>query len=130
VSQVTRRLFHCSSKILCRFKLRKVESVVSVQTALSCVQTPIHVEKLLNSSRLHPFGRHGNTPGCSSGFEKIPVFICKHGLGRQHAPIQTRSLIRKLHANNLHPSGLQGNTVRTQSLIRQLRSDILQLSEL
>jgi hypothetical protein len=51
----------------------------------SCVWTSISVEKLLNSSRLHPFGRHGNTSGCSSEFEKILVFLCRYGLGRKHA---------------------------------------------
>jgi hypothetical protein len=40
-----------------------------------------------NSSRLHPFGHHGNTSGCSSEFEKIPTFLCRHGVGRQLAPV-------------------------------------------
>jgi hypothetical protein len=29
-----------------------------------------------NKARLQPFGRHGNTSGPSSEFEKIPVFKC------------------------------------------------------
>jgi len=50
----------------------------------------------LNSSRLHPFGRHGNTSRHSSEFEKIPSFLCRHGVGRQLAPIQ---MTRTHHSN-------------------------------
>jgi hypothetical protein len=42
-----------------------------------------------NSSNLHPFERHGNTSGHSSEFKKIPTLLCKHGLGRQLAPVRT-----------------------------------------
>jgi hypothetical protein len=48
----------------------------------------ISVEKLLNNSRLHSSGSHGNTSGLSSEFEKISVFLCRQGVGRQLAPIQ------------------------------------------
>jgi hypothetical protein len=40
-----------------------------------------------NNSRLHPSGRYGNTSGHSSEFEKIQFFLCRHGLGRQLAPV-------------------------------------------
>jgi hypothetical protein len=43
----------------------------------------------LNSSRLHPSGRHGNMSESSSEFEKIPALLCKHRLGRQLAPVRT-----------------------------------------
>jgi hypothetical protein len=43
-------------------------------------------QKLLNSSSVHLFGCHGNT---SLEFEKIPVFLCRHGLGRQLASVRT-----------------------------------------
>jgi hypothetical protein len=117
------------------FQLRKVGSFVSVRIAQSCVLIPISVEKLLNSSRLHPSGRHGNTSGCSSEFEKIPAFLCRHGLERHSASIQTtgqhhldaKSLIRKISADILQPSRLQSNIVRMGSFIRQLRVDKLQL---
>jgi len=78
--------FKCSRKILCRFQLRKVGSYVSVWMTQSCVRTPISVEKP-NSSRLHPFRRHGNTSRHTLEFEKIPAFVCRHGVGRQLAPI-------------------------------------------
>jgi len=42
-----------------------------------------------NSSRLHQSGRHGNTSGRFSEFEKIPSFLCRHGVGRQLAPVRT-----------------------------------------
>jgi hypothetical protein len=42
-----------------------------------------------NSSRLHLFGRHGNTFGQSSKFKKILAFLRKHRVGRQLAPIRT-----------------------------------------
>jgi len=70
---------------MCRFQLKKVRSFVPVWMAQSCVRTPISVKKLLNSSRLHPFGCHGNMSGCSSEFVKIPSFLCRHGVGRQLA---------------------------------------------
>jgi hypothetical protein len=86
VSQASRRLFQCSRKILYRFctdsNSEKVWSFVSVRT-------PINVEKLLNSSRLHSSGRHGNMSGRSSEFEKIPEFLCRHKLGRQPASVRT-----------------------------------------
>jgi hypothetical protein len=41
-----------------------------------------------DSSRLHPSGHHGNTFGHFLEFKKIPVFLCRHGLGRQPASIQ------------------------------------------
>jgi hypothetical protein len=50
--------------------------------------TPISVKKP-NSSKLHLSGRHGNTLGCSSEFEKIPAFLRRHGVGRQLALIWT-----------------------------------------
>jgi hypothetical protein len=77
-----------SRKILCRFQLREVGSQDSVRTAQSCIRTPSSVEKL-NSSRLHPSRRHGNTSGHTSGFKKIPAFLHKHGMGRQLAPVRT-----------------------------------------
>jgi hypothetical protein len=46
-----------------------------------------------------------------------------HPSGRQGNTVRTRSLIRKLRAYNLHPFGLQGNTVWMQSLIRKLLVD-------
>jgi len=60
-------------------------SLASDAHAQSCVRTPISVKKLLNSARLHPSGRHGNTSGCSSDFVKILAFLCRHGVGRQLA---------------------------------------------
>jgi hypothetical protein len=83
ISKVSREsYFKCSRKILCRFQIREVGSYVSVRT-------PISVEKLMNSSRLHPSGRHGNRSGRFLEFEKIPTLLCWHGLGRQLAPIRT-----------------------------------------
>jgi hypothetical protein len=46
-------------------------------------------EKLLNSSSVHPSGHHGNTSGRSSEFEKIVVFLCRHGVGRQPVSVRT-----------------------------------------
>jgi hypothetical protein len=95
------------SRILC-FRL---DGPVMCPDAYQC-------REALNSSRLHPSRCHGNTSGRSSEFEKILALLCRHGLGRQLAPVQTqRSLIRKLHAYILHPSGRQGNTVWTRSLL-------------
>jgi len=42
-----------------------------------------------NSSRLHPSRRQCNTSRRSSEFEKIPTFLCRHGVGRQLAPVRT-----------------------------------------
>jgi hypothetical protein len=103
------RLFQCSKKINCRFQLWEVESYVSVRTAQSCLRTPISIKKLLNSSRLHPSGHHGNTSGCSSKFEKIPAVFADTNW-----------------EDSLHPSERHGNTIRTpRSLIRKLRAYIL-----
>jgi hypothetical protein len=56
----------------------------------------------LDNLRLHQSRCHGNTSGRSSKFNKKLNFLLRHRYGRQ-----------------LHPSGRQGNTVRTLSLIRQ-----------
>jgi hypothetical protein len=45
--------------------------------------------KTLNSSRLPPSGRHGNTSGCNLEFKKIPALLCRHGLGRPLALVRT-----------------------------------------
>jgi hypothetical protein len=42
-----------------------------------------------NSSRLHPSGRHGNTFGHFSVFEKISALLYRHGLGRQLGLVRT-----------------------------------------
>jgi hypothetical protein len=59
---------------------KKAESFVSVWT-------PISVEKLRNSCKLHPSGR-------SSEFEKVPAFLCRHGVGRELTPVQTTGQYR------------------------------------
>jgi hypothetical protein len=69
--------------------LEEVGFFVSIQTAQWCIRMPISVEKLLNSSSVHLSRRHGNTSRRYSEFEKIPVILCKHGLGRQLASIWT-----------------------------------------
>jgi hypothetical protein len=95
VSQASRRLFQFQEgyfSVLGRFcansNSEKVGSFVFIWTTQSCIQTPISVEKLLNSSSVHPFGHHRNTSRRPSEFEKIPVFLCRHGLGRQLASVQ------------------------------------------
>jgi hypothetical protein len=55
-----------------------------------------------NNSKLHLSGRNGNTSARSSEFDKKSDFLHRHRYGKQ-----------------LHPSGQQGNTVLTLSLIRQ-----------
>jgi hypothetical protein len=60
----------------------------SVRTAKSCIWTPISVEKLLNSTSVHLSGCHGNTSGRFLEFEKIPVFLYRHRLGKQFASIR------------------------------------------
>jgi hypothetical protein len=89
VSQASRRLFSVLGRLCADSNSEKVGSFVSIRTAQSCILTPISVEKLLNSSRLHPFGRHDNTYGRYSEFKNIPVFLCRHGLGRQLASVRT-----------------------------------------
>jgi hypothetical protein len=86
-SSLQKSFSRCSRKILCRFQLREIGSQDSVWMAQSCVWTPICVKKP-NNSKLHPSGRHGNTFGHTSDFKKIPVFLHRHGVGRQLSPAQ------------------------------------------
>jgi hypothetical protein len=87
-SSLQKSCSRCSMKILCRLKLREVESQVSIRMAQSCVRTPISVKKP-NNSRLLPSERHGNMSRCSSEFEKFLAFLRRHRVGRQLAPVQT-----------------------------------------
>jgi hypothetical protein len=61
-----------SKKILCRFQIRKIRSQASVQTAQSCVRTPISVY----CSSLYPSRRLSNTSRRSSEFQKNLAFKC------------------------------------------------------
>jgi hypothetical protein len=85
---VQKNSFRYLRKILCIFQLREVESQVSTQMAQSCVRTPFSVKKS-NSSILHPSGRHGDTIGRTSRFEKIPAFLHRQGVGRQLELVRT-----------------------------------------
>jgi hypothetical protein len=38
---------------------------------------------------MFPFGRPSDVFGRSLEFKKIPAFLCRHGVGRQLAPVQT-----------------------------------------
>lgn len=68
------------NRVTTLFKISR--SLVSVRTALSCVQIPFSVQKILTSSALHLSEHQGNTSGCSSVFVKIPAFLCRHGSGK------------------------------------------------
>jgi hypothetical protein len=66
-----------------------IVDVITPFVKVRVVTTPINVKKLLNSSRVYPSGRHGNMSRRSLEFEKIPAFLCTHGLGRHLAPVRT-----------------------------------------
>jgi len=71
-----------------------------------------------NSSRLHPSGRHGNTSGHSSEFNKKSDFLLRYIYGKTTASVQTTRqhrpdvvLDKTRRGEELQPSGRQGNTV-------------------
>jgi hypothetical protein len=83
----------------------------------------------LNSSRLHPSVRHGNTFGLSSEFDKKSDFLLTHRYGktlasiwttRQHRPNTILDKARR--GEELQPFEQQGNTIRTRSLLWYLRA--------
>jgi hypothetical protein len=52
------------------------QSATSVRTTRYFRSNAHQCLEASNSSRLHPSGRNGKSFGCSSEFEKIPVFQC------------------------------------------------------
>jgi hypothetical protein len=85
---------------------------------------PLQCLEASNSSRLQLSGRHGNSFGSSSEFEKIPTFKCIH---LDYVAISSRPqsefeekldfLLRHVYGIQLHPFGRQDYTVRTRVLI-------------
>jgi hypothetical protein len=87
-------------------------------------------------SNVHMSGRHGNTSRCTLGFEKNYVFFHRHVYGKTTASVRTTGQRRPDEVFNkarceeeLQPSGRQGNTVWTRSLLRKLRAVELQSSK-
>jgi hypothetical protein len=79
---------------------------------------------ILNSSRFHPSRCHGNTSGHSWEFDEKLDFLLRHRYGKTVAFVQTTGqhhpdaiLDKKRRGEELQPSGRQGNTVHTQSLL-------------
>jgi len=136
----------CSRKILYRFPLREVGSHQGCRIFQSLhyrkvVQERFYVDS--NSEKSDPkirSGRPNHAPGRPSVSRSRTVQSCirldalqssrrfqlsftdtdwedsLHPSGRQGNTVRTpRSLIRKLRAYTLHPSGQQGNTVRIRS---------------
>jgi hypothetical protein len=56
------------------FRLDAHQSATSVRTTRSFRLDAHQCLEALSSSRLHPSGRNGKSFGCSSEFEKIPMF--------------------------------------------------------
>jgi len=81
-----------------------------------------------NSSRLHPYGRHGNMFGCSSEFDKKSNFLHRHRYGKTGYTVRTLSFDKVRRGEELQPSGRQGNTVRKRSLLWKLRAAEMQPS--
>jgi len=89
-----------------------------------------------NSSRLHPFGRHGNTFGRSSVFGKKSNFLLRHKYGKTATSVRTTgqyrpdTILDKARCwEELQSSGRYGNTVQTWSLLWYLRAAEVQSFE-
>jgi hypothetical protein len=97
IPHFTKVVQDAQKKILYRFQVREVGSQASIRTAQSCIRTPI--QTIQGCIRPYVTATHSDTHQSST---RNPIFFSHTNMGRQ-----------------LHPSGRQGNTVRTLSLIRQ-----------
>jgi hypothetical protein len=100
-----------SKKILCRFQVREFRSQASVWTAQSCVWMPISVQKFWIVQGCIRSGVSATRPNAHHCLTRNRLSFLDTDMGRQ-----------------LHPSGRQGNTVWTLSLIRKERGEELQPS--
>jgi hypothetical protein len=113
------------------------QSTTSVQTMWQYCPDAHQCPEVLNSSRLHSSGRHGNTSGRSSKFDKKLDFLLKHKYRKTVASIWTTRkhrpdaiLDKAKRVEELQPSRRQGNTVWTRSFLWKLRAAEVQPSEL
>jgi hypothetical protein len=87
-----------------------------------------------NSSRLHPFGCHGNASERSLEFDKKSNFLLIHRYGKTSTYVWTTGqhrldvILDKARREDLQPSGHKDNTVRTRSLLWYLHATEMQPS--